>query len=202
LILYTDQKHIFSQVKKAGQKLKMLLWGLIVLGALSYGQPFASLYHDPKEVLRNKWPSCALWRMLALVDETPTHHRHYLRPQDLDSLYMHRRINQWISSQLSKGKSYPPKSLSCFLVRPEEIPLFLIYVDTLIRMNYFDVINFDLKKHYFVIALHFPFKNRALGLSFSKDPLTHLLKVKKAPYLKIVFRSNKVLATIYPVALE
>ena len=139
-------------------------------------------------------------RMIALIEETPTHHRHYFRSQDLGALFAEKSLMAWISSQFLNQKNHRVTPFSCFLVYPKEILSFFDYIDSTIRMESFDVIECDLRKNFFVIQCHIPFKRRVLGLSFSKDPLTHMLTVKRAPYLKIVFRKKNTLATLYPIS--
>ena len=139
-------------------------------------------------------------RMITLVEETPTHHRHYFRSQDLGSLSAEKNLMAWISSQFLNQQPHRPPPFSCFLVHPKEVLSFLSYIDLMICTSCFDVIDHDLRKNFFVIQCHIPFKRRALGLSFSKDSLPHMLTVKRAPYLKLVFRRQNTLATLYPIS--
>lgn len=204
------QQSVLGGSKKEGPRAKVILLitffvSFVVAGSFALSPSF-SLFPtqniNPKEILQKKWPPCALLPMLTLVEETPTHHRHYLRPQDLASLSANKRIVEWISAQFSQKRSRRSSPFSCFLVHPNEILLFLTYIDLMMHMASFDVIDYDLAKNWFVIAFHFPFKKRELGLSFFKDPLTHLLTVKHAPCLKVIFRKNNTLATLYPVPLS
>ena len=203
------EQSVFFCAKKGGSRVKAVLFMALIMGSLvaaSFALPpswsfFAAQSVDPRAILQKKWPPCALLPMMILVEETPTHHRHYIRPQDLTSLSANKRIVEWISAQFSQKRPHRSPPFSCFLVHPNEILLFLTYIDLMMRMASFDVVDYDLTKNWFVIAFHFPFKNRGLGLSFSKDPLTHVLTVKRAPCLKLIFRRNNTLATLYPVPL-
>ncbi len=202
-LAYGAQQCFFSCVKKSAKRGKFFLFIALGLGWVApvRSAHWTSLWNeDPREILKKKWSPYAMVRMITLVEETPTHHRHYFRSQDLGSLSTEKSLTAWISSQFLNQKNHRTTPFSCFLVHPKEILSFFDYIDMMIRMTSFDVIECDLRKNFFVIEFHFPFKKRALGLSFSKDPLTHILTVKRAPYLKLVLRRQNTLATFYPIS--
>jgi hypothetical protein len=197
------QQCFFSCVKRSAKGSNFFLFIVLALGFVTSVQAvhWCSIWKDdPKEVLKKKWSPYAMVRMITLIEETPTHHRHYFRSQDLGSLSAEKNLMAWISSQFLNQKNHRITPFSCFLVHPKEVLSFLSYIDLMICTSCFDIIDHDLRKNFFVIEFHFPFKKRALGLSFSKDPLTHILTVKRAPYLKLVLRRQNTLATFYPIS--